>query len=809
MKFIYLLFILLISTLAVSGQTTGSIRGTVKTSDGNAAEFVNVSIGATTKGAIAGKDGSYEIKNVPPGNHELIASFIGLENQEQQVEVKAGQSVTVDFVLNENALQLEEVIISGRSNLNKEDVYVAKMPLKKLENPQVYNSVSSELLKQQAITNYDDAFRNIPGVARTWESTGRDGDGTAYFALRGLEGQAALVNGLPGITNGNLDPANVEEIQVMKGPSATLFGVNATSYSSYGGTINTITKKPYFTTGGEIGYNIGSFGLTRITADVNTPLSKKDKVALRFNAAYHSEGSFQDAGFKKSIFVAPSLAYDVTDRLKFLIVTEILDEERAVAPVFFHSNRSEPLTFRTVDELDLDTDLSFTSNDLTIKTPRTNIQAQLVYKLSDKWSSQTVISRGSANSEGYYSYIWADIEGDNDFGEYFTYVNEARVTTDIQQNFNGDFTIGNMRNRVLIGLDYFSQQAVNNGLGYVWIRNVTPQGDVNYVEPYTGEELPEVYLSRASIDNLLAATPVNNTRSMNNAYSVYVSDVLNITPALTVLASLRADLFDSKADITTSEDDFDQLALSPKFGLVYQPVTDKVSIFANYQNAFNNTGPMTVADPDGSNSRLKSFEPEQANQWEVGVKTNLFKDRLFATASYYDIRITNRVIGDVSNFYNYIQGGKVGSKGFELDVTANLFAGFSMIAGFSHNETKNLEGMAGDFYAEAGRVPGGQGPQDQVNFWATYKISSGRFENLGFGLGGNYASEYRVADNSVVGVFDLPSYTLLNASVFYSPDKFRFSVNVNNLTDQEYYIGYWSVNPQKPRSFVISMSYKF
>jgi iron complex outermembrane recepter protein len=803
MKPLYLFFFLfLVSPLMVWSQS-GSIRGVVKTSDGNPAEFVNIAIEGTSKGDIADRNGKFEIRNVAPGNYILIASFIGLENTQQPVEVKPGETVTVDFILKENTKQLEEVIISGRATLNKEDNYVAKMPLRKMENPQVYNSVSSEILKQQAITNYDDAFRNIPGVFRTWESTGRDGDGASYFALRGLEGQPALVNGLPGITNGNLDPANVEEIQVMKGPSATLFGANATAYTSYGGVINTITKKPYFTSGGEIGYNIGSFGLNRITADINAPLSQQNKVAIRVNTAYHTEGSFQDAGFKKSFFLAPTLAYEVNDRLKFLIVTEILEEERAVAPVFFHSNRAEPLTFKTIGELNLNPKLSFISNDLTIKNPRTNLQAQMVYKLSDQWSSQTVISRGSANSNGYYSYIWADAEGDNDFGQYFTYVKESRTTTDIQQNFNGDFKLGSVRNRLLIGLDYFTQEAVNNGLGYVFIRNVTPQGGENFISPDTGEELAPVYLSRASIDNLLAATPVNNNKLTNNTYGAYISNVMTITPAVTILAGVRADYFDSDAD------DFDQFALSPKFGIVYQPVLEKVSVFANYQNAFNNVAPMQVADEDGNNQRLKTFDPEQANQWEVGVKTNVLKDRLFAMVSYYDIQIKNKVIGDVNNFYNYIQGGKVESKGYELEVTANLFSGFSLIAGYSHNETKNKEGFANDFYSEAGRAPGGQGPQDQVNVWATYKFSSGSLQDIGFGLGGNYASKYRVIDNSITGVFDLPSYTVLNASVFYNPEKFRFAVNVNNALDEEYYIGYWSVNPQKPRNIVISMAYTF
>lgn len=797
-RYLFLVLLFLTSPLLVWSQS-GSIRGVVKTSDGNSAEFVNIAIEGTSKGDIADKNGKFEIRNVAPGNYILVASFIGLENTQQPVEVKAGEVTTVDFILKESSQQLEEVIISGRAVLNKEDNYVAKMPLRKMENPQVYNSVSSEILKQQAITSYDDAFRNIPGVFRTWESTGRDGDGASYFALRGLEGQPALVNGLPGITNGNLDPANVEEIQVMKGPSATLFGANATSYTSYGGVINTITKKPYFTTGGEIGYNVGSFGLNRITADVNAPLSQQNKVALRINAAYHSEESFQDAGFKKSFFVAPILAYEVNDRLKFLVVTEILQEERAVAPVFFHSNREEPLTFRNRDELGLNTELSFTNNDLSIRNPRTNLQAQMVYKLSDQWSSQTVLSRGSAKSDGYYTYIWPDAEGDNNFSQSFTYVKETRTTTDIQQNFNGDFTIGSMRNRLLVGLDYFEQEAVNNGLGYVYARTVTPQG----ISPFTGEPLGSDSISRPYIDALLATTSVNSSKLQNKTYGAYISNVLNITPALTLMTGVRADYYDSEAE------DYDQFALSPKFGLVYQPILDKVSIFANYQNAFNNIAPMLVADEDGSNQRLKNFDPEQANQWEVGVKTNLLKDRLFATVSYYDIRVKNKVIGDATNFYNYIQGGKVESKGFELDVTANLFTGFSLIAGYSHNETKNIAGFGSDFYSEAGRAPGGQGPQDQINLWATYKVSNGALQNVGFGMGGNHASEYRVIDNSITGVFDLPSYIVLNASVFYSPERFRIALNVNNVLDEEYYIGYWSVNPQKPRNFVLSMAYKF
>jgi len=316
-KKLFLLAITLYFVAAKAFAQNGTISGSVRTSDGEPVELVTVNVKGTAKGALTDRNGKYQIRNIQPGLHRLVASFIGLEKQEQTIEVTAGGITSLDFTLKENSAQLQEVIVSAR-NLNRENVIVAKIPLKKLENPQVYNTVSSEIMKQQGITNYDDALRNVPGISRTWESTGRAGDGASYFALRGFDAQPTLYNGLPGLTSGNLDPANVEEIQVIKGPSSTLFGG---AFYSYGGMINTITKKPYHQFGGEIGYNAGSFGLNRVTADINAPLSKADKIALRVNTAYHSENSFQDAGFKKSFFIAPSLVYEVNDRLSFHLLT--------------------------------------------------------------------------------------------------------------------------------------------------------------------------------------------------------------------------------------------------------------------------------------------------------------------------------------------------------------------------------------------------------------------------------------------------------------------------------------------------------
>ena len=120
-----------------------------------------------------------------------------------------------------------------------------------------------------------------------------------------------------------------------------------------------------------------------------------------------------------------------------------------------------------------------------------------------------------------------------------------------------------------------------------------------------------------------------------------------------------------------------------------------------------------------------------------------------------------------------------------------------------------ISGALNDFYAEKGRVIGGQGPSTMANFWVNYVLPGGNIKGLGFGLGGNIAGKYLVIDNSATGQFYLPSYTLINAALSYNLSKARVALNVNNLLNKQYYIGYWSVNPQKRINFTASVAYTF
>ncbi|SFC63501.1 iron complex outermembrane recepter protein [Flexibacter flexilis DSM 6793] len=784
-----ILSVLLCASVAIA--QTGNIKGTVQTTDGKAAQFVNVAIKGTAHGAIVGSKGQFEIKNIPAGVHTLIASFVGLDTKETSVSVEAGQTVELPtIVLSENAQQLSEILIKGQK-INKftreSSNTVAKLPLKNIENPQVYNSISHELLKDQVITNLNDALKNATGVMRLWESTGRGTDGAEYYAMRGFSVQPTLTNGVAAINNGGLDPANVETIEVVKGPSGALYG---SSLISYGGLINVVTKKPTDNFRGEINYITGSYGLNRLTADINTPLDTAKKALLRINSAYHYTNSFQDAGFTKSFFVAPSFAYKASDKLTFHINTELLSKESANAPMVF-LNRNMPLKYNSMDVFEKNYKNSFTTNNLSIKNPTYSIQAQAHYKLSEQWTSQSILSRSNTQTNGYYSYL-GDLGDGNNFTRAISKANGQTNATNIQQNFLGDFQLGNVRNRVVVGLDYMHLQVKDNSTGW------RPLGSVNINSGTSTGNLTE-----SGADEVLKAAGYANSEINQETYSAYAADVVNITPALSAMVSARFDYFEGEKH----NSDDDQAAISPKFGIVYQPIKDQLSVFANYMNGFSNVSPQTVSDIDGSNPRLKKFDPEHANQWEAGVKANLYQQRVWATVSYYNILVKNKVMTDPANLNNATQGAEQESKGIEASIVANPADGLSLVAGFSHNEAETTKDNETGGYV--GMRPESAGPENLANFWASYTVPAGSLKGFGLGFGGNYGSKYATLNRSNIGTFNLPSYTVLNASVSYNADRFGLTLKADNLANKKYYSGWSTITPQRLRSFSLSLAYKF
>lgn len=791
---ILLVLFLLVTSSAYAQTTRGTIRGKIVSAKNEPANNVTIGLIGTSFGSITNDNGEFWFR-APSGSYKLIISYVGVQTVEMPVTVVGGQTTNVPVItVNASLAQLSEVnIIANRANrfTRKASIDVAKIPLSNLENAQVYNTITTELMQEQQIFTVDDAIRNASGIQKMWEATGRGGDGGSYYSLRGFVVQSALRNGIAGNVTSTIDGVNLDKIEIIKGPSATLYGGNLTSY---GGLINRVTKKPYENFGGEIGFATGNYGFNRTTLDLNTPLNKEKNLLFRLNTAYNYEGSFQNNGFNRSFAVAPSLLYNVNDKLSISLDAELINSKNIGKSIFFFpfGTTVAQLGHSRADELALDYKQSYYGNDLTQTSRSNNFFGQIKYKISHAFTSSTNISSSNSFSNGFNPYFYL-LPGDSISRNDQSTRNSKENLFEIQQNFNGDFKIGSVRNRVVLGLDYFRDNSNQFFFGST-LDAVPLKGSYDY----SG-------FNKHAMDALYATGVYGFTYPSifkQNVYSTYIADVVNITDRLIASAGLRVDRFDNGGNFdpasNTTSGAFKQTAWSPKFGLIYQPVKDQVSLFANYQNSFRNQASVLE-----DNSITK---PEHANQIEGGIKFDLLDGKLTSTVSYYDIKVKDIVRPSASIPNRSVQDGTQISRGIEAEIVANPTTGLNIIAGFSYNNSKYDMTTNADV---AGLRPTTASSPYLANLWVSYRIQNGAIKGFGLGAGGNYASDNKVINSVSQGVFTLPAYTVLNASAFYDVRQYRLGFKMDNLTNQKYWIGYTTVNPQKLRNYAVTFAYKF
>ncbi len=781
----YITFLSLFFSLSIFAQTA-VIRGVIQTSDGKPAEFVTVALQGTTRATTAKADGQYIFNGIKPGVYTLVASFTGLVTQSKTFEAKAGETVQVDFTLSENNQQLQEVMVRAGTNkfAKRETEYVAKLPLKNLENPQVYNTVSKDLIKEQVVIDMAQAQSNIPGVLVI-----SAGGGSVGVTTRGFTSYFNLRDGMNTSSIGPEDPVNIERIEAIKGPVGTLFGNLATSL---GGVLNYVTKKPYEAFGGEVSYTTGSYKLNRLTADINTPLNAEKTVLFRTTASYQTRDGYANSNgglWSNTYSFSPKLTYKANARLTLNLEAEVIGQTYDAA---YSYSITGGVTAKSFKDLPLPYDRTLSSNGLYNKNMVNNVRARADYKISDQWTSQTTYSYSEGHYPDQFLYalgywlnntsvrrlinLWVP---DNKFGQ-----------LEFQQNFTGDFKIGKLRNRLVAGLDwaqyyYFLNRPSSYATGYVDTVDVT-------------KPIPEI--SELAMQTANAKYPYNYTSTTINMYSAYASDVLNLTDNLLLMLSLRVSQYVNSGGYSQATGlvagKYHQTQYSPKLGLVYQLLKDKVSLFANYNNGFINVAPAATA-PNGTITTLK---PQQAYQTEGGVKFDLFDGKFSSTLSYYNIKVTNATYADPDNAAFTVQDGTQRSRGFEADIIANPLRGLNIIAGYGYNENKYIRssaGLIGKYVTLA--------PRNTGNLWISYKVTTGVMKDFGVGAGGNVVSDSWF---NATNTFILNGYTLVNAGIFYASSKYMLNVKLNNIGNAKYWNGGTSL-PQMPRNIAVSVAYKF
>lgn len=445
---------------------------------------------------------------------------------------------------------------------------------------------------------------------------------------------------------------------------------------------------------------------------------------------------------------------------------------------------------------------AFTSNDIGSKRTNFVTMAEVTHKFNDQWTSRTSYQRGEAN-ENESIFLVLRYLNDKQVERMIRPFDSYKITTDnIQQNFTGDFKIGNLRNRLVVGIDYFQQTSKYQFPYY------EANGYSNVFMPY----------DKVNLDSSSAWDPISRNKFRNTArkstesditrfrtVSAYVSDVLNITDNLLVMASLRVDSYKNDdtiingVEISTKNGyaenkvaGYSQTQFSPKFGLVYEIVKDQISFFANYVNGFKNYAPSL-----NEVGVLTKWDPEQGNQVEAGFKLDLFNKKLLTTISYYNINVKNRLVADPGGIGS-IQDGNIKSQGAEIGIIANPVKGWNIVAGYGYNDNK---------YNDRSKDSGKRiawTPKHVANLWTSYKIMDGAYEGLGFGAGFNFVDQSYI---NIINHFLAPAYTTVGATVFYDKKKYRIGLKMNNALNQMYWNFYGQ--PQKPREVLANFAFKF
>lgn len=820
MRNIYLFLLLAFSTWTfptVAQNGTGSVKGTIKTADGSPAEYINIILKGTDKGTVTNGKGEFEIKHVPAGQYVLIASFVGLNSIEQSVEVTAGETLSIPAItLHETTNQLNEIIITGETSYQNEVSSLASKSTAALKDiPQAVSYVTKELIQDQKAFRITDVVKNISGVNQ--ESI------TGDYMIRGFStGSNVMINGLR-ISKGWTPTliSNLERVEVIKGANSALYG-----YSDPGGTMNSVTKKPLSVSQQSITISAGSFSTIRAESDLTGPVNESKTLLYRVNLAYQDAGSFRDLQESKDILIAPSVSFVPNDKTRIdldLIYNSINGRVDRGQPLM-GDNSGRSLLYSTPISL-----IATYSNSYN-KEQGLAFLASLNHEFTKSISFNTSFITYSYDRD-YLEHRVNNAYGRDVAGDEMPSLAEMRLQRGTQRttNFNMMSYVnlalhtGAVQHTVLVGYDFAQQNtpagtwqtslagAYRNATNTKALGSYDEDHPENYLLDQNGNPVPNMpHFDLANPDYTPQEITTYFTSTAERAQTLYYTNGIYLQDQvkfgkLQMLLGLRKEFYsDFENYKTKDEKKVKQTALIPRVGLVYS-LTRNINLYGTYVEGFQPQSASIIGDPSIYGG---PFDPLTSNMIEFGAKSEWYGNRLTVATAVYRIEQNNILVSayDNNNPELLEQRGQEVSKGVEVDINGKILPNLSISANYSYidaiitkSDDPELEGTEKEFV-----------PHHMGGAWIRYNVSKGLLEGAGVALGGNVVTEQ---STSQYGDLELPQYTVFNAAVFYRIEKVRLSLNINNLTDETYWIGRGrssvTVNPGAPRNFLFSVGYAF
>ncbi|WP_425463644.1 TonB-dependent siderophore receptor [Methylobacterium oryzihabitans] len=609
---------------------------------------------------------------------------------------------------------------------------------------QTVNVVPREVLVDRQETRLADALFNVSNVQPGGTLQGR----SDTFIIRGFRTQTYAIDGVFMNQASNFYPvqrdlADVERIEVLKGPASVLYG-----RGDPGGVINIVTRQPSLVPTADASIQGGSFGFRRVQGSVSGPVPGVDGLAARLSFASQGDSTFRDlAGRENSrFFVAPAITWNPSPDTRVSFIGEFTRQDTAYDEGLIARNGRVPL-----DDI-----ARFYG------TPFSNYNANANFgtlKIEHDVNEHLMLRQVLNAQGGSFDVFAARAVGLSANGllvnRRTSGVNSTYAAVDSQTELVAKFDWLGLRHTALVGVEYFN--------GYR--RAYTTQGplaSVSFANPVPGLAPP----------GTLAF--LNDIKQKNELTGLYAQDQIDLGYGLQLLLGIRYDTgtqfyFSRTATSRTVPPDQELSGLSPRVGLIYR-VADPLALYASYTTSFKpqTDNVLGVSNPP----------PETGEQVEVGTRFDFSPD-LSLTASVFDITRNNVSVTDPVNTGFSIITGQQRSKGVEADLAGTILPGWKIIGGVGYTDAR----VARDTTFPVGNRLGGA-PLFSGSVWTTYQVEDGFWRGLGLGVGVTYVGS-RFGDIS--NTYKVGAYTRVDAAVFYDLNEHaRFSLNLRNLTDARY-----------------------
>ncbi|QOZ45177.1 TonB-dependent siderophore receptor [Bradyrhizobium sp. CCBAU 53340] len=626
-----------------------------------------------------------------------------------------------------------------------------------IETPQAVSVIGADQIRDQKPNKLDEVLRYTAGVrAGTFGADTRND----WWLIRGFKSDdiGLFLDGMQlfytSYASWKLQPFNMERVEVLRGPSAVLYGGSSPS-----GIVNVISKMPPIEPVRTIETGVNNFGNAYVGFDVGGPVAMQPQDGQQDGKLfYRLVGQVQNGGTQvnftpdNNYFIAPSFTWKPDADTTFTVLASASKQDTRGINFLPYRGTVTNAPFGKIPT-------SFFAGDPAVDK-FTREQEMLGYQFERNLTDDVTFRQNARFAHvdltyrGYVGSGWSEISTAT-LGRYNWYAKDTANQADLDNQLEYRFNTGAVKHTTLFGVDLKGYQIDDYqafGFGVSSINVLNPS--------YGAAEVP------------LPTSPFRNFLITQKQAGTYLQDQMKVGNFTLVLSGRNDWVETSQAarDTSASIAQRDDSKFSGRAGLIYNFDTG-IAPYVSYATSYN---PII-----GLNAQNKLFLPETGRQAEIGVKVAPKGFDGYFTASLFDLKRQNVATTDPANVLLQNQTGEVTSRGIELEAVANVTKELKLIGAFTAYHlftSKDLD------QSLIGKTPTNT-PEMLISGWADYTFNDGPLEGFGFGGGVRYVGS-SWADTA--NTLQVPAVALGDLAVHYEWQNWRTALNVINLTDRIY-----------------------